>query len=114
MKFPINKPLRDDGPHCRVCGCTQHRACEGGCAWVREPSWVYKLMPPICTACSGTAEDLAYTMKRIVGMRSWATVNDFRAHVTKLARAAFRRVVDRRKQNEEIDNGTRSARSRRR
>lgn len=29
-------------PACRVCGCTQNAACEGGCAW-HEPN--------LCTAC---------------------------------------------------------------
>jgi len=24
---PINPPLKNDGPACRVCGCTEHNAC---------------------------------------------------------------------------------------
>lgn len=28
--------------HCRVCGCTDDRACEGGCAWVADD---------LCSAC---------------------------------------------------------------
>jgi hypothetical protein len=28
---------------CRVCGCTEERACPGGCTWVR---------PDLCSACS--------------------------------------------------------------
>jgi hypothetical protein len=27
---------------CRVCGCTEEEACEGGCAWAE---------PDLCTAC---------------------------------------------------------------
>ena len=27
--------LRDE-PKCRICGCTQNNACEGGCYWVEE------------------------------------------------------------------------------
>ncbi|HEX4521053.1 MAG TPA: hypothetical protein VH063_15840 [Gaiellaceae bacterium] len=34
----------DDGPACVSCGCTENRACEGGCSWV-------SLNPPICSAC---------------------------------------------------------------
>jgi hypothetical protein len=29
---------------CRVCGCTQESACEGGCYWVAED---------LCSSCSG-------------------------------------------------------------
>jgi hypothetical protein len=29
---------------CRSCGCTDDRACPGGCSWV-------SLNPPICSAC---------------------------------------------------------------
>ena len=32
------------GPICRVCGCSEAAACEGGCAWAR---------PDLCTACVG-------------------------------------------------------------
>lgn len=27
---------------CRLCGCTEHNACEGGCSWVS---------PELCSAC---------------------------------------------------------------
>lgn len=26
----------DDEPTCRVCGCTEDRACPGGCWWVAD------------------------------------------------------------------------------
>lgn len=29
---------------CRVCGCTQHRACPGGCYWFE---------PDLCSRCAG-------------------------------------------------------------
>ena len=32
------------GPICRVCGCSEHDACDGGCAWAE---------PDLCTACVG-------------------------------------------------------------
>lgn len=32
---------------CRVCGCTDEQACEGGCAWV---AWVAS---DLCTRCAG-------------------------------------------------------------
>lgn len=81
-------PLRtDDGPCCRVCGCTQHNACviasdetfvEGlakavrmpavrmprllTCAWAEtsgndNPRW-------LCTACAGTEADMVDSIKR--------------------------------------------------
>lgn len=80
-------PLRkDDGPACHVCGCTEHNACiiqtdetftEGlakavrmpptrmprllTCSWVERPHW----FPPLCTACAGSAGDLAATLKHV-------------------------------------------------
>lgn len=37
-----SSPLWDAGPACRVCGCTEDRACPGGCWWVE---------PDLCSAC---------------------------------------------------------------
>lgn len=37
----------DDGPACRVCGCTENDACEGGCWWVPDPT----LEGDLCSAC---------------------------------------------------------------
>jgi hypothetical protein len=31
------------GEACRVCGCTQHAACAGGCFWVE---------PELCSSCT--------------------------------------------------------------
>lgn len=47
-------------PACRVCGCTEHNACDEGCAWVRVE--VGSL--PLCSACSGTAADMVEAIKR--------------------------------------------------
>jgi len=33
-----------DKRKCRVCGCTDNRACPGGCYWVEED---------LCSACAG-------------------------------------------------------------
>lgn len=42
----------DDGPACRVCGCTERHACAGGCGWVREPKkQAEERSAPICTYC---------------------------------------------------------------
>ena len=35
---------------CRVCGCTQDRACEQGCTWVPDPTGV----GPLCSSCEWT------------------------------------------------------------
>jgi len=34
----------ENEPVCRVCGCTQYNACEGGCYWVE---------PDLCSKCAG-------------------------------------------------------------
>jgi hypothetical protein len=38
-----SRPLWGAGPACRVCGCTEHHACAGGCYWVE---------PDLCSACT--------------------------------------------------------------
>jgi predicted kinase len=40
-------PVVDDVPRCRVCGCTDDRACPGGCWWVQDP-----LLGDLCSACA--------------------------------------------------------------
>lgn len=87
--MPPGGPLRtDDGPPCRVCGCTEHNACvirsdetftEGiakavcmpsvrmprilTCSWVEtngadDPRW-------LCSACAGTEADLINVIERV-------------------------------------------------
>ena len=36
-----------EGGVCRVCGCTDHRACKEGCWWVEDPEGIGYL----CSAC---------------------------------------------------------------
>jgi ParB/RepB/Spo0J family partition protein len=36
-----------DEPACRVCGCTDERACEGGCQWVEDP----QQLGDLCSTC---------------------------------------------------------------
>jgi len=68
---PIHKPLKNDGPACRVCGCTDHNAC------IMPPLNAQQIMVacslvktsgadagPLCSACAGTADDLVEAIKR--------------------------------------------------
>lgn len=51
---------------CKQCGCTDDRACPGGCAW-------YSKDPPLCTACY-----VANAMAPADAMRSAARKAGFR------------------------------------
>lgn len=86
---PVHPPLKNDGPACRVCGCTEHNACvistdetftERIAKAVRIPatrmprlltcSWVKiadgrTLGGPLCSACAGTEADMIESLKRI-------------------------------------------------
>lgn len=68
-------------PRCRVCGCTDDRACDGGCAWIRVEAG----SPPLCSACAGTADDAREAFRRI--LRLMPT----RIEIARIARAALRR-----------------------
>lgn len=80
---PQGPLLKNDGPACRVCGCTEHNACTElgdcayeqsrgcrievvrlsgpvGCHWVK----VEGSTPPLCSACSGTEADMAEAIAR--------------------------------------------------
>jgi len=65
MKYPLNRPMTGDGMWCRVCGCTQQNACPEGCGWVQEPSYTFEVMGPLCTACAGTPNDLAFIARLV-------------------------------------------------
>lgn len=73
---PVHPPLKNDGPACRVCGCTEHNACltEGHvfddvpCSWVLTKG---ADKGPLCSACAGTAGDLAEAIKRARSELSW-------------------------------------------
>lgn len=75
---PQGPLLKNDGPACRVCGCTEHNACAMlaivltgtkrdiarettiGCSWVKvEPG-----SKQLCSACMGTAADMAEAFRR--------------------------------------------------
>jgi hypothetical protein len=38
----VDEAIDEDEPRCRVCGCTNDRACAGGCHWAE---------PDLCSAC---------------------------------------------------------------
>lgn len=40
-----------DEPACRVCGCTQDRACEGGCWWWVDAGGTADERGPLCSSC---------------------------------------------------------------
>lgn len=45
-----------DDASCRVCECTDHDGCPGGCWWVEDPEWLGDL----CSQClPAVVEDLA-------------------------------------------------------
>ncbi|MFJ1664842.1 hypothetical protein ACIOK4_00345 [Streptomyces bottropensis] len=51
---PAPMVVEDDVAHCARCGCTEERACEGGCYWVANPQ-----MLDLCSACA-SPQELAY------------------------------------------------------
>lgn len=82
---PRGPLLKNDGPACRVCGCTEHNACVVHsdetfieaiakaaripatrmprlltCSWVK----VEGSTEPLCSACSGTAADMQEALGR--------------------------------------------------
>lgn len=80
---PRGPLLKNDGPACRVCGCTEHNACVEmvtlqltakqkrerwssgalvACLWVKTEG----ATPPLCSACSGTDADLAEVTLRML------------------------------------------------
>lgn len=106
---PVGKLLKNDGPACRVCGCTEHNACvtiemrphplmpKGRkrfrtavpCSWVK----VEGATPPLCSACSGTPADLAEAMVRSRRMlvNSGSTALDFVVGINAAALARYRK-----------------------
>jgi ParB/RepB/Spo0J family partition protein len=44
------KPARATEKACRQCGCTEDRACNGGCGWTRDPKT--RKATDLCTACA--------------------------------------------------------------
>lgn len=68
---PFHPPLKNDGPACRVCGCTEHNAClidDAGCfdlgmtcSWARTTGTD---SGPLCSACAGTVDDALNVIRR--------------------------------------------------
>ena len=56
--------VEDDVARCQRCGCTEDRACEGGCYWVPSPQPI-----DLCSACA-SPEELAYAARRLGGQES--------------------------------------------
>lgn len=48
---PKQAPKKQKGLRCVVCGCTEARACEGGCAWIFKN---LDLLEGVCTTCGNT------------------------------------------------------------
>lgn len=68
---PFGPLLTNDGPACRVCGCTEHNACipmEGAkivgpaCSWVETSG--NDNPRDLCSACAGTAADMFEVTQR--------------------------------------------------
>ena len=100
---PLHKLLKNDGPACRVCGCTWHNACptieivtiaggvaevSGACSWVRvddEPG-------NLCSACAGTDADLAEVIGRMISIPArYGVARDTFATIRGIGRAALDR-----------------------
>ncbi len=102
---PLGPPRADDGPACRVCQCTQNNACiddgtapprtprlgQVGCAW----AIVNDGLGPLCTACSGTDADAAFSLAKGVEQLGQLTNLSIAAAV-RIAKALQTRVRIRR------------------
>lgn len=116
---PQGPLLKNDGPVCRVCGCSEHNACvELGdmpltariakavripatrmprlltCSWVK----VEGATPPLCSACSGTEADMAEAITRGVRMLQQHTSLGINMAVT-IGKAALARRKRRQAEN---------------
>lgn len=49
LGHPTDRVSLDDAlvERCRMCGCTENRACDGGCWWVEDPLG----LGPLCSEC---------------------------------------------------------------
>lgn len=52
--FGVSFPVKHPKGSCRVCGCTEDRACPGGCWWV---------FPELCNRCADRVEALLVGVK---------------------------------------------------
>src|SRR6185369_10499185 len=81
-------PRRSTEPACRVCGCTEHNACEEGCSWVK----VEKESPPLCSACDGRPADMAEAITRSLSIQRKYGADNTGLEVAVILRAALRRL----------------------
>jgi hypothetical protein len=109
---PQGPLLKNDGPACRCCGCTEHNACMEflpltakqkreryaphpiGCSWVK----VEGSTPPLCSACSGTEADMAEAIARGCRMLQQHTTAGIDMAVT-IGKAALARRKRRQAEN---------------
>lgn len=89
-------------PACRVCGCTEGRACliqnktgttSVGCSWVP----VEDGSRPLCNACAGTAADLAEVLYRFRALKTAPTFPGG----ARMIRSALARYRERKTANQE-------------
>lgn len=89
--MPMKIKIRVPGGACRECGCTDNRACPGGCSWVA---------PDLCTQCLWSlvalSEREVKTLARLTeGLATkwavWTTAEDFEVAVR--LRAVWRRLL---------------------
>ncbi|MBP5920746.1 hypothetical protein [Streptomyces scabiei] len=59
--LPAPMVVEDDVAHCSRCGCTEDRACEGGCYWVPNPQHI-----DLCSGCA-SPQELAFAALRPQG-----------------------------------------------
>jgi hypothetical protein len=116
---PQGPLLKNDGPPCRCCGCTEHNACVIQsdetftdriakavripstrmprlltCSWVK----VEGATPPLCSACSGTEADMAEAIARGCRMLQQHTTAGIDMAVT-IGKAALARRKRRQAEN---------------
>lgn len=102
---PIGPLREDDGPACRVCGCTENNACVTlkphplsalaheeryatriACSWVETSG--NDLPRNLCSACAGSAADMAETIDRGLHILLKHKGTNAGAMVVAMARAA--------------------------
>lgn len=55
--------MSEAAPACRVCGCTEERACDGGCWWVPDPLE----LGPLCSSCLPVLERVRNALAALDG-----------------------------------------------
>lgn len=80
---------------CRVCGCTEDRACyhDDGhtritCAWAKAEGG----SPPLCTFCSGTARDALEALRRVKRIQTSIRRHGMKQPTAHIINAAITRI----------------------